>query len=159
MKLRMGSALLSLAGIFVAAYLWLYKQGRIGSIVCGTGGCETVQFSRWSEFLGVDVALIGILGYAVLLGIALAGVQRPAARWPGQWMAVLAGGGVLFASYLTWLELVVIDAICRWCVGSAVIITLIFVLALLDLRRHPGANTDPGVEARGTSRNAPPAGP
>jgi uncharacterized membrane protein len=135
----MGSAVLSLAGVFVAAYLWLYKQGRIGSIVCGTGGCETVQFSRWSEFLGVDVALIGILGYAVLLVIALAGVQRPASRWPSQWLALLAGGGVLFAIYLTWLELFVIDAICRWCVGSAVIIALIFILALLDLRRKPAS--------------------
>lgn len=52
MKLRMGSALLSLSGIFVAAYLWLYKQGRIGSIICGTGGCETVQFSRWATNSG-----------------------------------------------------------------------------------------------------------
>lgn len=141
MKLRMGSALLSLAGIFVAAYLWLYKQGRIGSIVCGTGGCETVQFSQWSEVIGVDVALIGMLGYAVLLVVALIGVQRPEARWPSHLLALLAGGGVLFAGYLTWLELFVIHAICRWCVGSAVIITLIFVLALLDLRRSPPAAT------------------
>lgn len=141
MKFRMGSALLSLAGIFVAAYLWLYKQGRIGSIVCGTGGCETVQFSRWSEFLGVDVALIGMAGYVVLLAIALAGVQRPEARWPSRWQALLAGGGVLFTAYLTWLELFVIHAICRWCVGSAVIITLIFLLAVLDLRRKPLPDT------------------
>ena len=42
---------------------------------------------------------------------------------------------MLFAVYLTWLELFVIDAICRWCVGSAVIITAIFVLSLLDARR------------------------
>ena len=139
----MASAVLSLAGVFVSAYLWLYKQGRIGSIVCGSGGCETVQFSRWSEFLGVDVALIGILGYAVLLVIALAGVQRPASHWPSQWLALLAGGGVLFAAYLTWLELFVIDAICRWCVGSAVIITLIFILALLDLRRMPASTAIP----------------
>ena len=46
---------------------------------------------------------------------------------------------MLFAIYLTWLELFVIDAICRWCVGSAVIIALIFILALLDLRRKPAS--------------------
>ena len=50
-------------------------------------------------------------------------------------MAVLAGGAVLFTAYLTYLELYVIHAICRWCVGSAVIIVLIFALSLLDLRR------------------------
>lgn len=141
MKFRMGAALLSLAGLFVAAYLWLYKQGRIGSIVCGTGGCETVQFSKWSEFMGLDVALIGMVGYVVLLVVALAGVQRPASRWPSKWLVLLAGGGVLFAAYLTWLELFVIHAICRWCVGSAVIISLIFLLAVLDLRRKPLPDT------------------
>ena len=66
MTRRMGAALLSLIGIFVAAYLYLYKIGEIGSVMCGTGGCETVQLSRWSSFLGVDVALIGIVGYAGL---------------------------------------------------------------------------------------------
>jgi uncharacterized membrane protein len=42
---------------------------------------------------------------------------------------------VLFAAYLTWLELFVIHAICRWCVGSAVIIVLVLLLAVLDHRR------------------------
>ena len=59
MKYRMGTALLSLAGIFVSAYLWMFKHGYIGSLACGTGGCATVQFSEYSRFLGVDVALLG----------------------------------------------------------------------------------------------------
>ena len=48
---------------------------------------------------------------------------------------MLAGGGVLFTIYLTYLELFVIHAICRWCVGSAVIIVGLFALGLLELRR------------------------
>ena len=48
---------------------------------------------------------------------------------------LLSGGALLFSAYLTYLELFVIHAICRWCVGSAVIITAIFVLSLLDARR------------------------
>jgi uncharacterized membrane protein len=52
----------------------------------------------------------------------------------------MAGVGTLFALYLTALELFVIHAICRWCVGSAVIITLIFIFSLLDLRRLRGAS-------------------
>jgi uncharacterized membrane protein len=139
----MAAAALSLIGLFVAAYLWLYKLGRIGSMMCGTGGCETVQFSRWSSFAGVDVALIGLLGYAGLLLLALASLQpRLAAdRRPVQLLAVLSGIGVAFAIYLTYLEVFVIHAICRWCVGSAVIISGIFLVSLLDLRRprEPGA--------------------
>ena len=71
---RMGAALLSLAGLFISAYLYLYKIGRIGSLACGTGGCETVQLSPWSRFAGVEVALIGVLGYAGLLATELASV-------------------------------------------------------------------------------------
>jgi uncharacterized membrane protein len=137
MTRRMGVALLSLVGIFVAAYLYLYKIGKIGSVMCGTGGCETVQLSRWSSFLGMDVALIGLIGYAGLFALALVSLQPRLAhdRRPARLLALLSGIGALFAIYLTWLELFVIHAICRWCVASAVIITAIFVLSLLDARR------------------------
>jgi uncharacterized membrane protein len=137
MTRRMGVALLSLIGIFVAAYLYLYKIGKIGSVMCGTGGCETVQLSRWSSFLGMDVALIGLVGYLGLFVLALVSLQPRFAADPRlpRLLAVLSGIGVLFAVYLTWLELFVIHAICRWCVGSALIITAIFVLSLLDARR------------------------
>src|SRR5688572_30578657 len=90
---RMGAAALSLVGVFVAAYLYLYKLGLIGSLACGTGGCETVQFSEWSRFLGVEVSLIGLVGYVGLLGLSLASLQGPLAgrRWPVQLLAVLSG--------------------------------------------------------------------
>ena len=139
MKWRMAAALLSLIGIFVAAYLYLYKLGRIGTLMCGSGGCETVQLSRWSSFFGIDVALIGLIGYLGLLAVAVLSLQPRFAADRGitRLLAALSGIGVLFAVYLTSLELFVIHAICRWCVGSAVIITAIFVCALLDLRRRP----------------------
>ena len=132
----MGIAVLSLFGLLIAVYMYLYKIGKIGTLVCGTGGCETVQLSPQARFLGVEVSLIGILGYLVLLGVALAGLQPRAAGagWPARWLAVLSGGAVLFTAYLTYLELFVIHAICRWCVGSAIIILLIFGLSLRDLR-------------------------
>jgi uncharacterized membrane protein len=133
---RMSAALLSLAGLFISAYLYLYKIGRIGSLACGTGGCETVQLSPWSRFAGLEVSLIGVLGYAGLLGLSLASLQTgPSRRWPVRAMRMAAGIGVVFTLYLTYLELFVIHAICRWCVGSAVIIAAIFVVALLEWRR------------------------
>ena len=134
---RMGAALMSLLGLFVSAYLYLYKIGRIGTLACGTGGCETVQTSEWSRFLGVEVALIGVLGYAALLLVALLAL-RPAyteRREPALALAALAAGGVPFTIYLTSLELFVIHAICRWCVGSAAIIVTILILSLLELKR------------------------
>jgi uncharacterized membrane protein len=136
---RMSAALLSLVGLFISAYLYLYKLGSIGDLACGTGGCETVQLSPWSRVAGVEVALIGVLGYAGLLGLSLAALQPGLAgrRWPAALLAGLAGIGVLFTGYLTYLELFVIHAICRWCVASGFVILAIFSVALLDLRRLP----------------------
>jgi uncharacterized membrane protein len=132
---RMGAALMSLLGLFVSAYLYLYKIGRIGTLACGTGECETVQQSPWSRFLGVEVSLIGLVGYALLLVIALLALEGAGSRpWAPRALTGLAAGGVLFTLYLTSLELFVIHAICRWCVGSAVIIVSVLVLALLGQR-------------------------
>ena len=134
---RMSAALLSLIGLFISAYLYLYKIGRIGTLACGTGACETVQLSSWSRFAGVDVSLIGIVGYAVLLVLSLFALQPGlfSQRWPAATLSLLAGLGVAFTVYLTYLELFVIHAVCRWCLGSAVIILAILIATLLDLRR------------------------
>jgi uncharacterized membrane protein len=134
---RMSAALLSLTGLFISAYLYLYKIGRIGTLACGSGGCEAVQQSSWSRFAGLEVALIGVVGYAGLLVVSLAALQSrlAAQRWPATLLATLAGIGVAFTIYLTYLELFVIGEICRWCVASAVIIVAVLVAALLDQRR------------------------
>ena len=137
MKLRMVAALLSLVGLMVATYLYLYKIGIVGTMVCGTGACELVQTSRWSRFLGVEVSLLGVLGYLAMFGVSLAGV-RPALqqrRWPASALLLLATGALLFSAYLTYAELFLIHAICRWCVVSAVIVLLLFLVAFYGWRR------------------------
>jgi uncharacterized membrane protein len=150
---RMGAALMSLLGLFVSVYLYLYKIGRIGALACGAGDCETVQTSQWSRFAGVEVALIGVVGYALLLVVALAALQPALAErtWPAAVLAALAGGGVLFTAYLTYLELFVIHAICRWCVGSAAVIVVLFALAVLELRRLRGLASAEAEPARGAA--------
>jgi uncharacterized membrane protein len=134
---RMSAALLSLSGLFISAYLYLYKIGKIGTLACGTGGCETVQLSSWSRFAGVEVSLIGLLGYTGLVALSLAALQPRFSTNAGPpWLlAGLAGAGVVFTIYLTYLELFVIHAVCRWCLGSATVIVAILAVTLLDLRR------------------------
>src|SRR5713226_894636 len=107
MRHRQTIALLALIGFFIALYLWLYKIGAIGALQCGTGACEYVQTSRWAVWLGLPVAVYGVVGYAALFLVAMVGV-RPAfamRRAPTVLLATLASGGLLFTLYLTYLEL------------------------------------------------------
>lgn len=147
MRHRQAIALLALVGLFVALYLWLHALGFGGAIKCGaSGGCETVQTSPWAVFLGLPVAFYGVVGYFVVLVVALAAL-RPAALTQAGWsklLALLATIGFGFTLYLTYLELFVIHAICRWCVGSAVIITLLWIVSVLALR-SPAIHTDHAV--------------
>ncbi len=129
-------ALLALTGIFVALYLTMYKTGVLGEISCSIGSCEVVNTSRWSTFLGLPVAAWGMGFYITTLIVALAGIQDRWAeeRGPSLALVALSGWGVLFSLWLTYLELFVIDAICMWCVVSAILVTLIFIVSWLDLR-------------------------
>src|SRR2546423_14862785 len=122
MTRRMLTALVALLGVFVAAYLALYKLGVIGTLACGTGGCEVVQTSRWATFLGLPVAAWGAVYYVTIFAIAFAGVQDRWAESRGLASALraLAPGGLLFSGWRTYFELVRTNAICRSCIVSAV---------------------------------------
>jgi uncharacterized membrane protein len=137
MTLRMAAALASLAGVFVSAYLWLFKLGRLGTLSCAGEGCVTVQLSPYSRFLGIEVAAIGVAGYLLLLGLTLLSLQPRWAESRGLvgLLVSLSGGAVAFTVYLKYLEFFVIGAVCQWCVVSAVLIFLFFLLMVLEWRR------------------------
>ena len=124
-------ALLALAGLFLSAYLFLYAKGFYGSLACGAGGgCDLVQGSRWAEFFGFPVAGWGMGWYLAVLVVSLISVQVRTANadWVNKALLCLSVGGVGFTIYLTALEIFVIRAICRWCVGSALLAIAIFLL-------------------------------
>ena len=134
MTRRMLTALIALVGVFVAAYLAFYKAGFIGSLACGTGSCETVQQSPWAKFLGLPVAVWGVAYYVLVFALAFMGTLE---RWAADRrlmvaMLALTAWGVVFSGYLTYLELFVIHAICRYCVVSAVLAVIVFGLSLWD---------------------------
>jgi uncharacterized membrane protein len=138
MRHRQAIALLALIGLFIALYLSFHRLGIIGSLQCGTGGCETVQTSSYAVFLGVPVAFYGVAGYLALLVVSLVGLQPAwlARRGPILLLAAMSVLGLVFTLYLTYLELFVIHAICRWCVASAIVIALIAGVAWHGMRRN-----------------------
>lgn len=141
MRRRQALALLAVVGILIASYLTLYKVGVIGVLSCSVGSCETVNTSKWSVLLGVPIAAWGLVAYVTLLVLALVGgtEAREESVTIARLLVALAGWSVLFSAWLTYLELFVIHAICMWCVISAIIVTAIFVVSVLDLREVRGA--------------------
>lgn len=142
MTKRQAVAALALAGVFLSAYLTLYKLGMIGTLACGTGGCETVQLSKWGDFLGLPVAAWGVGFYFVLFALATAAefLEWPDRVTVARWLTILTGWGVIFSGWLTWLEVARIHAICRYCVVSALLVLLLFVLSLLEWRAARSAS-------------------
>lgn len=135
---RHAIAITALISGIVALYLHLWKLGLAGTLACGAGhGCEIVQFSPWSWFFGVDVALIGTIGYALILITSLVGT-RP--QWVNDrratiWLALLIVPAFLFTLRLKYYEFFVMKTFCPWCAISATTITLQLVLVGLDWRR------------------------
>lgn len=146
-------AVLALLGLLDAAYLLLAKLGMIGELSCTIShGCDLVNTSRYSEFLGFPVAGIGVAGYLALLVLAVAGTQPglQTDRRPDVALSALSGLAVIFTLYLTYFEIVVLGAICQWCVVSQIIILMIFVLSLIGALRGPGASAE-GAAGKGAT--------
>jgi uncharacterized membrane protein len=127
--LRRWLAALALLGLAVATYLAIEHARGAAPVCTAGGGCEVVAKSDYATILGVPVAALGVLAYLGLLASALA--RGDLARVGG---FAIAFGGFAFSLYLTYLELFVIDAICQWCVASAVIMSACLVVATLRLR-------------------------
>ena len=138
LRYRMAIAILALVAGLVAVYLHLWKLGLVGALTCTANrGCETAMASQWGWFLGVDVALIGAIGYALILAVALWGAH-PARAWSPTPTLLLLGlivPAVLFTLRLKWAEWLILRTFCPWCFESTVTIAACLVLALLDLRR------------------------
>ena len=128
------TAVLAFLGVADAVYLIIYKFTGNPNMCLGNGGCHDVNFSPFSEIYGIPVSVFGLLAYLAVLGILFFEPRLKLANENGP-LAIfgISLGGVAFTVYLTYLELYVIHAICPFCVASAVIITLIFILAIIRL--------------------------
>jgi uncharacterized membrane protein len=143
-NLRITSGGLALVGIGVASYIAIAEGGG-GAPKCLAGGhgCETVARSHYAHLAGINVAVIGIFGYVLLVVAAL--VPGDAGRFGGLLTALVGFG---FSAYLTYLELFVIDAICQWCVASAVVMTLSLAVAATRAFAYTGRElSGPQIES------------
>lgn len=121
-------------GIGVASYIAIEAAGGDAPVcVAGSSGCETVAESSYSHVLGVNIAVFGIAGFVLLLGTAL--LRGDVARMAGFGISLVGFG---YSVFLTYVELFKIEAICQWCVASAVLMTILFGLSAVRMVAYVG---------------------
>ena len=122
----------------VALYLHLWKLGLMGALACTAGhGCEIVQLSQWGWFLGVDVALIGTIGYTLILITTMVGIQPGRINDPRitRILMLLIIPAFIFTLRLKYYEFVVMRTFCPWCAISTVTITTHLIAVMVDRKR------------------------
>ena len=135
--LRIALAVVSAAGIGIAAYL-TYVHYRSAALICTIGGgCETVQDSKYAVLAGIPVAVLGLAFWIAALALTVWNSELARTL-----TAALSIAGLAFAVYLVILQLFVIDAICIWCMANDVVVAPLFaLLALLRLRTAESLET------------------
>jgi uncharacterized membrane protein len=132
-RLRRLIGVVTLIGLVVAAYLTYVHYAELEPICAGGGGgCEKVQNSSYAELAGIPVAVLGLIGYALIL--ASLWIPGDGGKLAGALLALVGFG---FSAYLTWAELFEIDAICQWCVASALLMTILAAATSWRLVRSP----------------------
>jgi uncharacterized membrane protein len=134
--LRIAMVVLTVIGLGVASYLTYVHYAGIAPGLCVGGrhsSCAEVQSSTYSKVAGVPVALIGLIGYVAILGTLLV----PESENSRLATAGLILGGWGFSVYLTYREIFSLEKICEWCLSSAIIMTILVVLAVWRFLRGP----------------------
>ncbi len=135
---RVLAIVLAIGGMFVAGYMsWAEVTGN--ETVCvdtGNIDCVAVQESAYATTFGVPVAAMGLLGYIAILGVLVLEDQFNLLAAYGRTLVVaMALFGVMFQTYLTYIEAAVLEKWCQWCIASYVLITGIFLIGIYRLNK------------------------
>ena len=127
-------AFLAICGIAVSSVSLEHHYATSKTAYCEIGesfNCDIVNRSQYSTLFGIPVALIGMLGYAAIGGLAT--IYRERSDTPLMLFAG-AGAGLAFALYLTYIEGHVLGIWFILCLtslaiitGTAILSTIIFV--------------------------------
>ena len=137
-KNRFVIGILATLGIIDSLYLtWIKVSGTTASCA-GIGDCQTVNISTYSEIFGIPVAALGLAMYALIGILVYMETRLPKLiEWSQLTVFGLSLAGMIFSVWLTYVEIEILEAICPYCVISAILITCIFMLSLIRLLQEP----------------------
>ena len=129
-------AVLSLIGIGLSSYLTEAHYALSEESFCDINAqvsCTAVNTSVYSELFGISVALLGVIWFLAIFGMAFL-------HWRGKhthkWMVFWSVSGVAFVGYLILAE-ILLRAFCILCTSAHIIVLLILALTILLYRNKP----------------------
>ncbi len=147
--LRAAILCLSVLGAAVAGYLTAAHLLHV-QVACATGGCETVQTSRYAEVAGIPVAAGGLACYLL---VAASTIRRTDLVRALGFAATASGFAV--SMVLLYVQAGVLHAFCQWCLTSDGILTVLVPLTLLRALRGAPPDAGPSSPARSLTARAP----
>lgn len=127
----------SVAGAGTSAYLTALHYDQAIPLACPTAGavnCERVLSSPQAVWLGLPVALWGLLWFIVAGTLAIASLRQAGRQEPFWLRRAGLGWGTIGAAVVVWLlytELIAIGTLCLWCTFVHALVIGIFVLQVL----------------------------
>jgi len=129
---------LTVIGLLVSIYMTIYKITSNDNMCVGSKDCSVVNASKYSEVNGIPVAMVGILGYASILGIHW--LEKKNGFFEKNGTMILFGitlVGFFFTLWLIYVEVTLLKAYCPFCLTSQAAMTLIFILSVIRLAQQP----------------------
>ena len=125
--------MLALVGCADSVYL-LIKHYAAAPVACGIlAQCDSVLTSTYSEVLGVPLAIAGEVFYGILIIFLVSMLIRQKQMFARLYMAVVCSG-IIFSVHFVYLQIRVLHEICTYCMVSASISTLLFILGIFIFR-------------------------
>ncbi len=115
----------------LSLHLHYHRDASSFCNINATFDCDAVNRSTYSEVIGIPVALVGLLAYLVMLGLAV--FQREKPETPAL-LLFLGASGLVVSLYLTYVEAAVLQTWCILCLASLLSITLITLFSTVQVR-------------------------
>jgi uncharacterized membrane protein len=131
----MAVLVLLILGFLDATYLLIIKLTNIQALCLeGVGDCWSVNTSKYSEIMGIPISVFGMVAYLLLFLLQLVeGKGKSEYRYSILGQFGISFCGFMFSIYLTYIQFIVLEKVCPFCLVSATIMTTIFILTTIRL--------------------------
>lgn len=137
-KINIYTLFAAIIGAINAIYLsWIKFSHNERLCAPGIGDCYTVNTSRYSELYGIPVAIFGLATFLLIIAILILETRFSFLEENG-YLAIFGISlvGTIYSAYLSYLEEFVLHAWCPYCLLSAVLITIIFILSSVRFKQE-----------------------